>query len=248
MPTSSACFSSRLRTEICAPRAVSTSSSVARVGLRPSESRTRLEPGKSAAAQRKNAAEEMSPGTAASMAWSALRAGDRDGVERAGEGGAEGAQGQLAVVAGAHGFAHGGGSGGLQAGQQDAGLDLGAGHGRGVVDGLERAAFDGERRVAVGEREARAHGFQRLADALHGAAGERGVADEGEAALLRRQQAGDHAHGGAGVAAVERMVDGVTRPATPVISTASRRVVRPWRPGPPCRPGSRRSRRRWRSW
>ena len=54
----------------------------------------------------------------------------------------------------------------------------------------------------------RAHGFKRLADALHGAARERGIADEREAALLRRKQAGDHAHGRAGVAAVERLVGG----------------------------------------
>ena len=101
-------------------------------------------------------------------------------------------------------FAHGCGAGGLQAGEQNAGFDLRAGDGRGVVDGVERSAVDGERRVAVGEGEARAHGFERLANALHGAARERGVADEGEAALLRREQAGDHAHGGAGVAAVER--------------------------------------------
>ena len=52
-----------------APRAVRTSSRVARVGLSPSESSTRPEPGKMAAAQRKKAAEEMSPGTAAEMAW-----------------------------------------------------------------------------------------------------------------------------------------------------------------------------------
>ena len=68
VPISSAFFSSRLRTLICAPSAVSTSSSVARVGLRPSESSTSAEPGKSAAAQRKNAAEETSPGTKASIA------------------------------------------------------------------------------------------------------------------------------------------------------------------------------------
>ena len=57
------------------------------------------------------------------------------------------------------------------------------------------AAFDGQRRMAIGEREPRAHGFQRLANALHGPARERVVADEREAALLRREQAGDHAHG-----------------------------------------------------
>ena len=47
-----------------------TSSSAARVGFIPIESRTRFESGKSSAAQRKKAAEEMSPGTVASMAFS----------------------------------------------------------------------------------------------------------------------------------------------------------------------------------
>ncbi len=38
--------------------------------------------------------------------------------------------------------------------------------------------------------------------------------------FLRRKQAGDHAHGRAGVAAVQRIaLDGVTRPPTPVTST-----------------------------
>ncbi len=64
-----------------------------------------------------------------------LRAGDGDGVDGAREVGAEGAQGEFTVVAGADGFAHRCCAFGLQAGEQDAGLDLGAGHGRGVVDG-----------------------------------------------------------------------------------------------------------------
>ena len=86
-----------------------------------------------------------------------LRAGDGDGISGARELGAECAQGQLAVVAGADGFAHGGGAGGLQAGEQDACLYLRARDRRGVVDGLEWCAFDGHRRVAVGQRDARAH-------------------------------------------------------------------------------------------
>ena len=63
-----------------APSAVRTSSRVARVGLRPSESMTRLEPGKSAAAQRKNAAEEMIAGDGGIDGVQRLRAGDGDGV------------------------------------------------------------------------------------------------------------------------------------------------------------------------
>ena len=103
---------------MCAPRAVSTSSSVARVGLRPSESRTRLEPGKSAAAQRKNAAEEMIAGDGGFDGVERLRAGDGDGVERARERCAEGAEGELAVVAGADRFADGGGSAVCRAGEE----------------------------------------------------------------------------------------------------------------------------------
>ena len=142
--------------------------------------------------------------------------------DRARELGAKGAQRQFAVVAGADGFAHGRGSRGLQAGKQNAGLDLRAGNRRGVVDGLERTAVDGERRVAVGEREARAHGFKRLANALHGAARERGVADEREAALLRREQVRRScAWSSRSCRSRADRAGGVTRPATPVISIES---------------------------
>ena len=55
---------------ILPPRAEMTSSRAARVGFMPRASRTRLESGKRRAAQRKKAAEERSPGTVASMAWS----------------------------------------------------------------------------------------------------------------------------------------------------------------------------------
>ena len=122
------------------------------------------------------------------------------------ERGAEGAQSQFAVVARAHRFAHRGGAGGLQAGEQER---------RSSPARWERAwcsrwpasgaPSNGDGRVAVGEREPRAHGFERLANALHGPARKRCVADQREAALLRREQAGDHAHGRAGVAAVERL-------------------------------------------
>ena len=69
-------------------------------------------------------------------------------------------------------------------------------------------ALDVDGGVAFGERELRAHGFKGLANALHGTAGKGCVANQREAALLRREQAGDHAHGGAGVAAVEGVVGG----------------------------------------
>ena len=86
----------------------------------PSESRTRLESGKRSAAPRKNAAEEMSPGTVASMAFSFCppemerRAGWLvDAGVGSGEGGAEGEQCVLCVVAGEDGFGDAGDAFGL---------------------------------------------------------------------------------------------------------------------------------------
>ena len=124
-----------------------------------------------------------------------LRTRDGDGATVARDRCAEGAQGKLAVIAGAHGFADGCGSLGLQAGEQNAGLHLRAGNRSGVVDGRQFPAFDGERRVAISKREACSHPLQRLANALHGPARKRCVADKRKAAALRRKQAGDHAHG-----------------------------------------------------
>ncbi len=65
--------------------------------------------------------------------------------------------------------------------------------------------MNGQRGVAFRQREPCAHQLQWLANALHGAAGERGVTYQGEFALLRRQEARYHAHGRSGVAAVKGM-------------------------------------------
>ena len=193
---------------MCTPRAVSTSSSAARVGFSPIESSTSDEPGNSAAAQKKNAAEEMSPGTAASIACSFCGpAMETESLLRTNLR-AKGPQRQLAVVAGAHGFAHRRGARRLQAGQQHARLHLRAGHRGGVVDRLQRCAFNHHRRVPIRQRDARAHFRKRFADSFHGPARQRLVADERKFSLLRRQQARNHAHGRAGVAAVERAVRG----------------------------------------
>jgi len=83
----------------------------------------------------------------------------------------------------------------LQSGEEHRGFHLGAGVGRGVVDGGEGRAVDCYGRVAVGEFDARAHLREGLTDALHGAAAERGVADEVKVARLCCEQAGEHAHG-----------------------------------------------------
>ena len=115
---------------------------------------------RSAAAQRKNAAEEMSPGTAASMACSVCGpAIETESIVRVSVAPKARSASSLwsrvrtasrTVVVAC----------GLQAGQQDAGLDLRAGNRRGVVDGLQRGALDRQRRMAVGQREPRAHRCQ----------------------------------------------------------------------------------------
>lgn len=60
--------------------------------------------------------------------------------------------------------------------------------------------------MAIPEGDVRAHFGEGFADSLHGSAGERGIAGECETTLLRGEQAGDHAHRGAGVAAVEGVI------------------------------------------
>ena len=74
-----------------------------------------------------------------------------------------------------------------------------------VMDRLQVAAFDDERRAAVLALggDLRAHLGERLDDAAHRALGERGVADEPAAEGLPGEDAGEQAHGGAGVAAVD---------------------------------------------
>ena len=108
-------------------------------GFMPRFSMTRVASGKSSAAQRKKAAEEMSPGMVASIAerdWppvmlmvSAVRV----------ELGTEGAEGDFAVVAGADLLAERGGAIGLETGEEDCGLDLRGGDGSVKRDGGERA-------------------------------------------------------------------------------------------------------------
>ena len=141
-----------------------------------------------------------------------LAPGDAELVADTVEGGTEGAEGVLGVVAGADGLGEAGGAVGLEAGEEDGGLDLRAGDGGVEVDGVERAADDGDRgvtalrSVAAGEVDLCAHGGERLADALHRTEGEGVVADEGEVVRMGGDEASQHAHGGAGVSAVERVL------------------------------------------
>ena len=92
------------------------------------------EPGKSAAAHRKKAALDRSPGTVGLDGGERLVSANAGDVAVALNLRAEGLQGQFAVVAGADGFFDNGFAGGEQAGKEDARLDLGAGDFRLVVN------------------------------------------------------------------------------------------------------------------
>src|SRR5271154_3310667 len=118
--------------------------------------------------------------------------------------GTEGAEGVLGVVASADGFAEAGGAFGLKAGEEDCGFDLRGGDGSVEVDGVKWASVDGDGSVAVNEVDLRSHLAEGSADALHRAEGEGVVADKSEDVRMRGDEASEHAHGGAGVAAVER--------------------------------------------
>ena len=98
------------------------------------------EPGKSAAAQRKNAALEMSPGMRASRPRQALASANANYTSLSGalalELYAKGSQSDFAVIAGAQRFFDAGLAIGEQAGEQQARLHLRAGYGHLVVDGF----------------------------------------------------------------------------------------------------------------
>ena len=80
--------------------------------------------------------------------------------------------------------------------------------------GMQPAAANRQRRVALGRFDARAHLAQRHGDPLLRPRRERLVADERELALLAGEDARDEAHQRAGVAAVERL-GGRDEPAQP---------------------------------
>ena len=111
------------------------------------------------------------------------------------------------MVAGRDGFDHRRFAFGEQTGQQHARLDLGRQHGQPIGDASQRAAApDVDRRMAVGKRQVGAHLAQRRGDAFHGAAAERGVAHQRTVEGLSGQDAGQQAHRGTRVAAVERAI------------------------------------------
>lgn len=77
----------------------------------------------------------------------------------------------LGVVASADGFGEASGAVGLQTGEEDCGFYLRAGNGGVKVDGVERAAVNGDGGVAVDEVDLCTHLHEGFANALHGAEG-----------------------------------------------------------------------------
>ena len=93
---------------------------------------------------------------------------------------------------------------GVEPGEQHRGLHLGARDRQGVVDRVERPAFDRERKVTVGRLDPCPHPAERLGDPRHRPARERPVAREREGALLPGEDPGEQPDERAGVRAVDR--------------------------------------------
>jgi hypothetical protein len=96
---------------------------------------------------------------------------------------------------------------GLEPREHERGLHLPAGHRELVPHAVQRAAPDHERGppTPVASVDRRAHGPQRVEHARHRALRQRRVADEHAEERQPRAQAGEEAHRGAGVAAVEHL-------------------------------------------
>src|SRR5208337_3757213 len=88
----------------------------------------------------------------------------------------------------------------VEAGEQYGGLHLGAGHGHVVVNAMQMAAANLERReIAVARLNFRAHLEERGDDALHGALLERGIAGNPGGEGLTAEDSGEQTDGGAGI-------------------------------------------------
>src|ERR1700686_958261 len=108
------------------------------------------------------------------------------------------------MVASARGLGYGGFAFGKQTGEEHRGLYLSAGHGHLKIDGMEAPAANFERsEIIFAGANVGAHFAQRADDAFHGAFLQRGVSGQLRSERLPRKDAGQQAHGGAGVAGIE---------------------------------------------
>ena len=95
----------------------------------------------------------------------------------------------------------------LQAGEQQRRLHLRAGDVEDVRRAVQRSSVDDERRAAVAARAAdrRSHARERIGDTPHRPASERGIAVEPTRERTAREDTAEEAHGGARVAAIDRL-------------------------------------------
>ena len=164
------------------------------------------EPGTSAAATIRNAAEEKSPGSATVVPCNACGPSSSTQSSAPRSAHAEVAQHALGVIARAHRLLDPGRPAGLQAGEEDRRLHLRARDRERVRDADERTALDAERCPAVARlaRDRRAHATERLDHPPHRPAQERSVTGETARERTPREHARDEPDGRAGVLAVER--------------------------------------------
>ena len=117
------------------------------------------------------------------------------------------------MVARGRGLDHRRGAVGVESREQDRRLHLRRRDRERILDPTQRCrAADGDRRMAVGRLDARAHPPQRFGHTFHRALRQRRVARDLERPLLRREDADQQAHRRARVAAVER-ARGLAEPA-----------------------------------
>ncbi len=129
---------------------------------------------------------------------------DGDGGALDFDGHAERGQEALGVVAGGRGLHDGGAAFRLERGQQHRGFHLGAGRGHGPRHGLQRTAFDHERRPALGRGEAGPHHPERLGHPFDGPPAQGSVAGEHGPERPRRHHPRQHAQRRSRVRGIER--------------------------------------------
>ena len=118
--------------------------------------------------------------------------------------GAEFREGDLRVVASAHRFDDRGRARSKQSSKEHRRFHLGAGYRKRVFDGVKRGAGDCERgKSPLARMDARAHLFEWLDHAAHGAPAQRSVAGDLRGEWLPREGSGEKAQCGAGILGIE---------------------------------------------
>ena len=175
-PTGSPTSSWSTRTSVCDTHPLHHLEEVDRLGLRPTPSIVSSLPVSAAAATR-NAADEGSPGTVPEKP-SCWKRSTRTVEPSTWTGPPRRADRPLGVVAGGDGSATDGDAVGIESREQHRALHLGRGHGRVMVDAVQRSPHDGDRRMAVRRLDLGAHRSQGRGDAFHRARSKAGIAGQ----------------------------------------------------------------------